>query len=228
MSRKGKKEEQEVTMTEKVEGKVSSFLSNNRKLLLIVLLVIIAAIIAGVAITAHNEKVAEDRFATLNQLESDYTEYLVMEDGSEKEAKLAEITDGLTALSETKGYPAAKSQLTLSKLAFENGEYQKALDGFYQVYETNKENYLGPLALTNCAVAAEELGDDSLALKYYTQVWDVYGIDAPEAPKALFNQARLQNEAGHTDLAKAGYQQLIDQFPSSEYAKLAKSLIVSL
>ena len=57
---------------------------------------------------------------------------------------------------------------------------------------------------------------------------DEYGNNAAESPKALFGQARLQEKAGNIDLAKATFQQLADQFPSSEFAKLAKNKLVIL
>jgi TolA-binding protein len=72
------------------------------------------------------------------------------------------------------------------------------------------------------------MNNDALALEYYTKLIDEYGNNVAESPKALFGQARLQEKSGNTELAKATFQQLADQFPSSEFAKLARNKLVLL
>ena len=107
-------------------------------------------------------------------------------------------------------------------------DYQGALDTFKKVYDGSKQTYLGSLALANAAASAENLGNDTLALEYYTRIIDEYGFTAAESPKALFGQARLQQKMGNLDLAKATFQQLADQFPNSEFAKLATNSLAVL
>ena len=72
------------------------------------------------------------------------------------------------------------------------------------------------------------MGSDTLALEYYTRIIDEYGFTAAESPKALFGQARLQQKMGNLELAKATFQQLADQFPNSEFAKLATNSLAVL
>ena len=69
------------------------------------------------------------------------------------------------------------------------------------------------------------MGNVQLALEYYTRIIDEFGFEVPEAPKALFAQARLEEGRGNIELAKATFQQLADQFPYTEYGKLALNRI---
>ncbi|MFA7128006.1 MAG: tetratricopeptide repeat protein, partial [Sphaerochaeta sp.] len=163
------------------------------------------------------------QFDLIDQLETTYSEIQAMD--SEEEGYQAKYDDLLAQLtdlaSKNDKYPALKAEYVLGMISFEKKEYQKAVDSFLAVHAKAEGNYLGSLSLSNAAASAEELGNDSLALEYYTQLIDEFGFTAAESPKALFGQGRLQEKSNNLDLAKATFQQLADQFPSSEYAKLA-------
>lgn len=229
MSDKKKKDEVTLTGAEKVEGKLNNVLADNRKIFIILGCVIVLVVVLLVILNSVNAKNLENQFDQIDQLQTKYTEVIAMDTTSEEyKTSLQELKDNLTGMSKGKKYPALKAQYLLASIAFEEKDYQVALDGFYGVYQKANGSYLGSLSLLNAAVCAEEKGDDSLALEYYSKVWDEFGAEAAESPKALFNQARLVQKGGDNTLAKATYQQLIDQFPQSEYAKLAKTVIVSL
>lgn len=227
---KNKKDSAELTLTERIEGSLNSFLARNKKVAIIVLAVVVIGLITLGIVTSVNKKNLQAQFNTIDLLETAYSDLQVM--GSEDEgyqAKYDELVAGLNDLSaKGKKYPSLKAQYLLGMVAFEKEEYQKALDSFVLTYSNAGKNYLASLALTNAAVSAEELGNDSLALEYYTKVIDEFGLSAAEAPKALFGQARLQEKSGNTELAKATLQQLADQFPTSEFAKIATNRLALL
>ena len=225
-----KKDSAEITLTEKIEGSLNSFLARNKKIAIIVLAVIVIGLVVLGIVTSVNQKTLQTQFNSIDLLETSYSELLTM--GSEDEgyqAKYDELVAGLNDLaSKGKNYPSLKAQYLVGMVAFEKDEFQKALDSFVSTYTNAGKIYLASLALTNAAVSAEELGNDSLALEYYTKVIDEFGLTAAEAPKALFGQARLQEKSGNTDLAKATFQQLADQFPTSEFAKIATNRLALL
>jgi len=229
MSDKKKMEESPITKTEIVEGKVDSFLGTYKNILIIIGVAIVALIIVLIIIFKVNNQNLEKSFDQIDKLESTYTEIQAMDKtASDYQTKYDDLKKQLVGLSQGKKYPALKAQCILATMAYEEKDYDTALKGFLAVYEASKNTYLGSLALTDAAVVCEDKGDVDKALEYYTKVWDTYGTKAAESPKALFNQARLQQKKGDATLAKATFQQLIDQFPSSEYAKLAQSVIITL
>ncbi len=225
-----KKDTDQLTGVQKIESAMNRFLAKYLKAGAVVLIVIIVAIIGLGIGSSVSKKSKQAQFDQIDQLQSAYQAYAVMdsEDASYQKA-YDDLVSGLKALeAKSKGYPAQKATYTLGMLAFEKEEYQEALDAFKKVYDSAKQTYLGSLALANAAASAENLGNDSLALEYWTRIIDEYGFTAAESPKALFGQARLQQKSDNLDLAKATLQQLVDQFPTSEFAKLATNSLAVL
>jgi tetratricopeptide (TPR) repeat protein len=225
-----KKDKVELTKTQMVEGKLNSFLGNNRKVLLI-FCVAVVLVIATIAIASSvNSSVLNKQFNQIDLLSTTYSELQAADkDAADYQQKVDDLVAQLTELaSKNKKYPALKAQYLLGMQSFDQKDFQKAMDSFLAVYTNAKDSYLGSLSLSNAATCAENLNNDALALEYYTQLIDEYGNAVAESPKALFGQARLQEKGGNTELAKATFQQLADQFPNSEFAKLARNKLVLL
>lgn len=217
-----------VTVTEQVEFKVTRFLGRNKVALTIVGLVILLVLVGLLVFNALYSRNLEKAFDRIDKATTTYHTLVALDpEGEEYKTGKKTLKEDLTSLAKGKSYPSLKAQYLLATIAFEDKDYKSAEDGFMAIYTAKKDTYLAPLSLFNAAVAAEDGGNDDQALAYYSRVWDEYGTDAPEAPKALFNQARLQGKQGQKELAKATYQQLIDQFPTSEYARLAQTAILA-
>ena len=212
-----------LTLAERIEGSLNGFFGRNKKTLIVVTLIVVVGLATLGIVLAVNQNNLQEQFNEIYQLEASYAELQAM--GSDNEAYQETYDELVTRLTELAGkgskYPNLKAEYLLGHIAFQDGAYQKAIDSFLSVYSNADGSYLGSLSLANAAAAAEELGNDSLALEYYTKIIDEFGFTAAESPKALFGQARLQEKFGDIELAKATFQQLADQFPTSEFAKLA-------
>ncbi|MFA5513746.1 MAG: tetratricopeptide repeat protein [Sphaerochaetaceae bacterium] len=218
----------DITKGEKVQKKVTEFLNSNVKILICVgvallLLIGILWLIIGLsdrASTAHQIKIDE--------LQNSYRNYFYSSEKSDEE--LSALKGELQKLASKKkgSYPYLKAQYLLAMIAYDEGSYSEASDLFVSVSEKGQKTYLASLALFNAAVSKEVDGDIQSALEYYQNVYDKFGSDAPEAPKALYNIARLHENSGDLELAKAFLQQLADEYPYSEYGKLAKSKVAMM
>ncbi|MGE4583334.1 MAG: tol-pal system YbgF family protein [Sphaerochaeta sp.] len=220
----------DTSLTERIEGTLNGFLAKHKKALIIAAAVLVVVLVTVGIIASVNHKNLLKEFDTVDQLGKSYSDLQAMgTDAEGYQAKYDELVKNLNDLAaKGKKYPNLKAEYLLGMVSFEKKDYQKAMDSFLSVYSDANGSYLGSLSLTNAAVSAEELGNDSLALEYYTKVIDEFGLTAAEAPKALFGQARLQEKSGNAELAKATFQQLADQFPSSEFSKLAKDKLAFL
>ena len=225
-----KKDSGEFTLAERVENSLNAFLNRNKKIAIIIMVVIAVCLIALAVVSGVSKSTLSKQFDLIAQLEKNYSEIQTMD--SEEEGYQVKYDDLLSQLNELSSknnkYPSIKAEYVLGMISFEKKDYQKAIDSFLAVHAKAEGNYLGSLSLSNAAASAEEMGNDSLALEYYTQLIDEFGFAAAESPKALFAQGRLQEKSKNLDLAKATFQQLADQFPSSEYAKLAKNRLALL
>ena len=218
--------------TGKLVGTFSSFLGTYKKLLSIIGIALLLGLVAlwiGLSVAASN---ADKRQLLIDGLQADYTTWVALADKTTAEAKASTeaLVSDLQALASKGGskYPELKAEYLLAMVNYTNEDFTTALDGFLKIADIGKDLYLGTLALINAAVASEQLGDKVKALEYYQRVYDTYGKETPESPKALFNVARLQEANNNATLAKAVLQQLADEFPNSEYAKLAQSRLVVL
>jgi len=220
----------ELSLAERMEKSLNGFLARYKKVLIIVLAVIVIALVVVGIVSTVNKNKLHGQFDLIGSLETSYSELSALAtDDATYQSKHDDLVGQLKTLAaDGKKYPNLKAQYLLGMVSYNSKSYQEALDAFVSVYSNANGSYLGSLALTNAAVSAEELGNDSLALEYYTKVIDEFGLTSAEAPKALFGQARLQEKSGNNDLAKAVLQQLADQFPTSEFAKLATNRLALL
>lgn len=228
---------------EKLQMKLSDFIFANRKVLIVIVGVILVALIALGVVLYVNEKTTAKQFAQISSLQTAYGQ-LLSEDPTANgyQSKKDALVADLNALSSSGGrkYPAVRAEYTLGLIYWDDKDYQQALEAFLDVNSRMPSTYLGSLALFNAGAASEELGDDITALEYYQQVLDNYDSEsaknsklnsndaAPVAAKALFGIARLNEKSGNIDLAKASFQKLADEFPFSEYGKLAQNRLLLL
>ncbi|MXI86207.1 tetratricopeptide repeat protein [Sphaerochaeta halotolerans] len=227
---KNSKDTAGLTLAERIEGSLNGFFGRNKKTLIVVAIIVIVGLATLGIVLSVSQNNLQEQFNEIDQLEASYVELQAM--GSDNEAYQETYDELVASLTDLAGksskYPSQKAEYLLGMIAFQDEAYQKAIDSFLSVYSNADGSYLGSLALANAAAAAEELGNDSLALEYYTKIIDEFGFTAAESPKALFGQARLQEKSGNTELAKATFQQLADQFPTSEFAKLAINRVALL
>jgi tetratricopeptide (TPR) repeat protein len=215
------------TEDKQLESHLSDFLSNNQKLLgIIAIVLVIAVIVIGIVNAVMNNKALKN-FDALDKAQTELSTATANPDSETYADDLAQAITDLQALEDVKGYVGLKSSYLLALQSYNDKDYQAALDSFLVIKDDAKNTYLGSLSLSNAAVCAEQLGDDAKAIEYCQELIDVYGNDAAETPKAMFTLARIYEKQGNSDLAQGQFQQLADQFSSSEYGKLAKNSLLN-
>ncbi len=216
----------------KMERIFTGFLGKNKKVL-IILGVAIVLILAGLWIgLSIADSTANKMQQAIDDLQVSFNTWVAMEDKTSQEAvstqeNLISELSSLTA-SRSNSYPSVKAAYLLGLMHYELGNFSQAREHFITASTKGAKTYMGSLSLFNAGVSAEGEGNVDLALEYYQQVYDMYGSEFAEGPKALFSVARLHESKQNRELAKAIFQQLIDEFASSEYAKLAQTRLVVL
>lgn len=231
--KKDKKEVVELTGAEKVAAKAENFFAKNWKLITAICGVIVIAIIIIAAVSYMNVSKQNKQFNAVAKLEQSYVAIAAMDNQSEDFKKaLADLNSEADALiASADGYPALKAKYLKGLSALFAEDWASAAEIFEAVAVDAKGNYLAPVALVNAAVAEENNGNKDKAFENYNKVWNDYGKDCPEAAKALFNVARIYDEKGDKELAKATYSQLVDAYlntTGSEYARIAQARLITL
>lgn len=228
-----KKKEKKLSANEIMVNRTEGWISTHRDLIIKVCIGVLAVIIIALVVTLVSNKGSGSVDTALASLETEYSEYKVMDADSEGyDEALAKVKADAEALASKPGvkkYAGAKAMLILAEVDYLDGNYGEAAAKYDSVYQAQKKTYLGQVALYCEAVALEESGDTNGALDIYNRVFSEYGVDGIYASRALFNSARL-TESTDKELAISIYEQLVGQFEESqsEYSKLAESRISQL
>lgn len=209
------------------ESRITTFLNNNLKIIGIIAAVIVVIVIGIGIVNASLHKKALNNYDVLDKAQTQYSTIISDPDSESYDSDLEQVLSEIKDLEDVNGYVGNKATYILATNAFNNENYQEALDKFLEIKEIAKNTYLGSLSLSNAAVCAEELNQDSKVIEYCQELLDVYGNEAAESAKAMFTLARIYTKQGNSDLAKGQFQQLADQFPNSEYGKLAKNSLLN-
>ncbi len=215
MANKKIKVEEKMSEEQKLIKKISDFTDKNKKSVLVgiitVLVLILAILVISVAVTSSNRKALVRVSSYGDQLAEQDVNLDVLISDLEKEVKGS-------------SYKSVKAQYLIGLAYVQKDDLVSAYDAFVKASRMNSKIYLSNIALLNAAVCKDNLGDTDAALDLYNQV---IGLDSDYglAPRALFNVGRIYYSKGNFDLAKATFQNLIDDYSNSEYAKIAVNVV---
>ena len=210
---------------------VDSWLGRHIKLIASIVIAVVAVIVIAAIVTVVVNNNQSKRYEKLDAVTASYAEFSAMDGDAEgyAEAKNNVIAGAEELAKNPKNYPGAKANLILADMAFDDGDYNKAIELYSLVASSQTKTFLREVALMSLAASYEENGDKAAALKVYNDFFDEYDTESFYSSRALFNAARLTEETDKA-LAISIYEQLIAYFESynSEYAKLAKSRVAQL
>ena len=228
---KNKDKEVQLTASEKMTQSVDSWLGRHIKLIASIVIAVVAVIVIAAIVTVVVNNAQSKRYDKLDAVTASYAEFSAMDGDAEgyAEAKNNVIAGAEELAKNPKNYPGAKANLILADMAFDDGDYNKAIELYSLVASSQTKTFLREVALMSLAASYEENGDKAAALKVYNDFFDEYDTESFYSSRALFNAARLTEETDKA-LAISIYEQLIAYFESynSEYAKLAKSRVAQL
>lgn len=228
---KNKDKEVQLTASEKMTQSVDSWLGRHIKLIASIVIAVVAVIVIAAIVTVVVNNNQSKRYEKLDAVTASYAEFSAMDGDAEgyAEAKNNVIAGAEELAKNPKNYPGAKANLILADMAFDDGDYNKAIELYSLVASSQTKTFLREVALMSLAASYEEKGDKAAALKVYNDFFDEYDTESFYSSRALFNAARLTEETDKA-LAISIYEQLIAYFESynSEYAKLAKSRVAQL
>ena len=228
---KNKDKEVQLTASEKMTQSVDSWLGRHIKLIASIVIAVVAVIVIAAIVTVVVNNNQSKRYEKLDAVTASYAEFSAMDGDAEgyAEAKNNVIAGAEELAKNPKNYPGAKANLILADMAFDDGDYNKAIELYSLVASSQTKTFMREVALMSLAASYEENGDKAAALKVYNDFFDEYDTESFYSSRALFNAARLTEETDKA-LAISIYEQLIAYFESynSEYAKLAKSRVAQL
>ena len=184
------------------------------------------AIIAYGVISSSNEKAVKAGLAEIDAVTTEYAELKVAEttDSAKEDALLARAQ----AVAD-KNNPAVvkvRAQMVIAEIQFDRKNYEAARTAWLAAAETDKKSYTYGLCNYQCGICSEELGDLDKAVAYLKTAAESDGFAV--VPRVLFNIGRIEETRGNFDKAVESYKKLVADYPSDQWASLAKSRIITL
>lgn len=184
------------------------------------------AIIAYGVISSSNEKAVKAGLAEIDAVTTEYAELKVAEttDSAKEDALLARAQ----AVAD-KNNPAVvkvRAQMIIAEIQFDRKNYEAARTAWLTAAETDKKSYTYGLCNYQCGICSEELGDLDKAVAYLKTAAESDGFAV--VPRVLFNIGRIEETRGNFDKAVESYKKLVTDYPSDQWASLAKSRIITL
>ncbi len=124
-------------------------------------------------------------------------------------------------------YAEERALFIRGSLAYADKDWKQAAGFFTRIADRFPTSYLAPVSLSDAAAAEEEQGNLAGAIADEKRITTSSDISA-EVPEALFMIGRLYERQNDATNAKTYYNDLIDQYPSSGWTKLARDRIIAL
>jgi tetratricopeptide (TPR) repeat protein len=212
-----------------INDQINNFVQKNRKTIFIffgALFLMLAVFIGAVGITGAIRKKAisrvEDFARRYEVLRFDINE-------PSKEGEVETLLNDLTGFAEkNSGYAAGRAWFISGGIRADKKEWQEAENAYAAAAKAAAKTYLAPAAYFNAAAAAEERGNITGALEFYTQCTARSAL-FPAAARAQFAIGRLEETQNDKAAALEAYRGLISGWPSDTvWTNLAQSRIIIL
>jgi TolA-binding protein len=195
------------------------YISEHRQLFFIAGAAILALVVGSWAWHAHQVNYRVRAAAQLAQATDSYSAALVDKDTVKLEKAETELQSFLSSYSKSRLFDLALFYLAHTQ--FHLGKYDSAIDAYTKLLGPDpSQPTIASLAHNGLALTLKAKGEYVKAANHFAQAAQLPGSFLRE--QALLNQARVLAAAGETEKAKQIYQQLVNQFPDSPMARLAR------
>src|SRR6056297_4220875 len=131
---------------------LATFLSNNWRALLVIAVIIVVLVIGGGIYTLVHQNRVENSAVAAEQVQSLYADWQAAEGEEKDEIAQQLVSSGEGAIENFSGmYAAARSHLVLGRLAYDQEDFETALEHFNTLVESQPKSYLAPVSLMHAA-----------------------------------------------------------------------------
>lgn len=202
------------------------FIVKFRFVLLGILVAGILAIVAVGVVSSMNEKAVKAGLTEVDKITDEYATLKFSE--TTDTAKEDELIAKAQAVADKKGPVVVKvrANILVAEIQYGRKNYEAARAAWLAAAEADKKSYTFGLCNYQCGICSDELGDYDNAVAYLNAAAE--SEDFADVPRALFNIGRIEESRGNYEKAAETYKKLFADYPSDQWATLAKSRLISL
>jgi tetratricopeptide (TPR) repeat protein len=209
--------------------RINDFIQKNRKTIFIVAGAIIVVFVGSIIIFSLVEVFQKKAIAGAEELNRRYEEvrFRINDETSADEVQTL-LVDLNSFAKKNSGIASGRAWSIAGRIHSEKKEWPDAENAWQSAARAASKTYLGPVALFNAAVCAEEQGKNREAMELYIQSVS-HKVTFPAAPHAQFAVGRLNETLNDSSGAIEAYRTLLAKWPNvSVWANLAQSRIIAL
>ena len=120
----------------------------------------------------------------------------------------------------------ARAYMVIAEIYFNRQEWASAAQAWQNAASSDIDAYTAPICYYNAAAGYEELSDLPNAIALYEKA--LADENCMFVPHVLFTLGRVNEEAGNYSVAVEKYNKLTSEYPSDDWANLAKSRLIQL
>ncbi len=202
------------------------FIVKFRFVLLGILVAGILAIVAVGVVSSMNEKAVKAGLTEIDKITDEYATLKFSE--TTDTAKEDELIAKAQAVADKNGPVVVKvrANILVAEIQYGRKNYEAARAAWLAAAEADKKSYTFGLCNYQCGICSDELGDYDNAVAYLNAAAE--SEDFADVPRALFNIGRIEESRGNYEKAAETYKKLFADYPSDQWATLAKSRLISL
>lgn len=202
------------------------FIVKFRFVLLGILVAGILAIVAVGVVSSMNEKAVKAGLTEVDKITDEYATLKFSE--TTDTAKEDELIAKAQAVAGKNGPVVVKvrANILVAEIQYGRKNYEAARAAWLAAAEADKKSYTFGLCNYQCGICSDELGDYDNAVAYLNAAAE--SEDFADVPRALFNIGRIEESRGNYEKAAETYKKLFADYPSDQWATLAKSRLISL
>lgn len=202
------------------------FIVKFRFVLLGILVAGILAIVAVGVVSSMNEKAVKAGLTEVDKITDEYATLKFSE--TTDTAKEDELIAKAQAVADKNGPVVVKvrANILVAEIQYGRKNYEAARAAWLAAAEADKKSYTFGLCNYQCGICSDELGDYDDAVAYLNAAAE--SEDFADVPRALFNIGRIEESRGNYEKAAETYKKLFADYPSDQWATLAKSRLISL
>lgn len=215
--------------------KIGDFIQARRKVFLVFLGVFVFAFLGMVAYLLVSDNLNSKDNAAVEELTRRFSEVKIhinpeqsSEDVDVLLADLETFTDKKSLFFSGKTFARGKAWSLIGQIHSGREDWPHAQFAWENAAKYGVKTYLGPIALFEAAVAAEEQGDIERAIELLQQCVD-HKFEFPSAPRAQFSIGRLNEQLGNKEEALEAYRTVLINWPEMPvFHNLARTRIISI
>jgi tetratricopeptide (TPR) repeat protein len=208
--------------------KINEFIQRNRKGIFIFLGLFVFMFIGLIVFLSLQDNFRKKAISEVEELNQRFNELRFnIGDGynSDVETLLAELN---VFANNRRGFAGSRAWAIIAQIYSSREEWQKAEDAWLNSARVGARTYLGPIALFNAAVAAEEQGKLEQAI-IHLENCIAHPFEFPASPRAQFAIGRLHEQMHNYSAAIEAYRAvLINWQDTPVWPNLARSKIIDI